>query len=58
MLAPRLQRFLSRYPLLSLEISVSNHREEMMTGVDVAVRFGPTEPSSLIARKLVETRIY
>jgi DNA-binding transcriptional LysR family regulator len=29
----------------------------MMTGVDVAVRFGPTEPSSLIARKLVETRV-
>jgi len=56
-LAPGLQRFLGRYPLLSLEISVSNHREEMMTGVDVAVRFGPTEPSSLIARKLFETRI-
>ena len=56
-LAPHLQRFLSRYPLLSLEINVSNYREEMMTGVDVAVRFGPTEPSSLIARKLVETRI-
>jgi len=29
----------------------------MMTGVDVAVRFGPTEPSSLVARKLLETRV-
>jgi len=28
-----------------------------MTGVDVAVRFGPTQPSSLIARKLLETRV-
>ena len=54
---PRLPQFLSRYPLLSLEIGVSNHREEMMTGVDVAVRFGPTEPSSLVARKLLETRV-
>jgi len=56
-LAPRVQRFLSRYPLVSLEISVSNYREEMMTGVDVAVRFGPPEPSSLIARRLIETRV-
>jgi len=56
-LAPRLQRLLSRYPQLSLEIGVSNYREEMMTGVDVAVRFGPTEPSSLVARKLTETRV-
>ena len=56
-LAPRLREFLSRYPSLSVELGVSNYREEMMTGVDVAVRFGPTEPSSLIARKLVETRV-
>jgi len=56
-LAPRLRQFLGRYPSLSVEVGVSNYREEMMTGVDVAVRFGPTEPSSLIARKLVETRV-
>ena len=28
-----------------------------MTGVDVAVRFGPADASSLIARKLLETPI-
>ena len=28
-----------------------------MAGIDVAIRFGPPEPSSLIARKLLETRI-
>lgn len=56
-LAPRLPEFLRRYPLLTLDVTVSNHREEMMTGVDVAVRFGPTEDSSLIARKLLETRV-
>jgi DNA-binding transcriptional LysR family regulator len=46
-----------QYPLLSVEMTVSNHREEMMTGADVAIRFGPTDDSSLIARKLLETRV-
>ena len=56
-LAPKLQRFLVRYPLLSVDFSTSNYREEMMTGVDVAVRFGPPDASSLIVRKLLETPI-
>ena len=56
-LAPKLQQFLVRYPLLSVDFSTSNYREEMMTGVDVAVRFGPPDESSLIVRKLLETRI-
>jgi DNA-binding transcriptional LysR family regulator len=57
MLAAGLQRFLARYPLLLLDFSTSNCREEMMTGVDVAVRFGPPDASSLIVRKLLETPI-
>jgi DNA-binding transcriptional LysR family regulator len=57
LLASRLQQFLARYPLLSVDLSTSNYREEMMTGVDVAVRFGPPDQSSLIVRKLLETRI-
>ncbi|MBZ9758153.1 LysR family transcriptional regulator [Mesorhizobium sp. ESP6-5] len=56
-LAPNLQLFLGRYPLLSLDLIVSNHREEMMTGVDVAVRFGPADGASLVARKILETRV-
>src|ERR1700738_3227319 len=56
-LASKLQQFLSRYPLLSVDLSTSNYREEMMTGVDVAVRFGPPDESSLIVRKLLETRV-
>jgi DNA-binding transcriptional LysR family regulator len=56
-LAPDLQRFLVRHPLLSVDFSTSNYREEMMTGMDVAVRFGPPDASSLIARKLLETRV-
>jgi DNA-binding transcriptional LysR family regulator len=57
-LAPRLPELLARHPMLSVELLVSNHREEMMRGgVDLAVRFGPPDPSSLIARKLLETHI-
>jgi DNA-binding transcriptional LysR family regulator len=56
-LAARLQEFLLRHPLLSLDLLTSNYREEMMTGVDVAVRFGPPDSSSLIARKLLDTRV-
>lgn len=57
-LAPRLPALLARHPLLSVELLVSNHREEMMAGgVDLALRFGPPDPSALIARKLLETRI-
>jgi DNA-binding transcriptional LysR family regulator len=56
-LAPNLQRFLGEYPLLSVNLIVSNHREEMMTGVDVAVRFGLADGVSLVARKILETRV-
>ncbi|MBX5203306.1 LysR family transcriptional regulator [Rhizobium sp. NZLR1] len=56
-LAATLQQFLVRYPLLSVDLFTSNYREEMMAGVDVAVRFGPPDGSSLIVRKLLETPI-
>jgi DNA-binding transcriptional LysR family regulator len=56
-LAPGLQQFMARYPQLSVDLMTSNHREEMMTGVDVAIRFGPPDDSSLIARKLLDTSI-
>jgi DNA-binding transcriptional LysR family regulator len=48
---------MARHPLLSVDLMTSNYREEMMTGVDVAIRFGPPDTSSLIARKLLETSI-
>lgn len=56
-LAPRLHAFLDRHPALSLELVVSNHREAMMTGIDVAIRFGPPDGAMLIARKILETRV-
>lgn len=57
-LAPRLPEFTARHPALSLDLIVSNHREQMMSaGVDLALRFGPPDDSALIARKLLETRV-
>ena len=56
-LAPRLPLFLDRHPHLSVELTVSNWREDMMIGTDVAVRFGPPDMASLISRKLLETRV-
>jgi DNA-binding transcriptional LysR family regulator len=56
-LSPYLPRFMAKYPLLSVDLTTSNYREEMMTGVDVAVRFGSPDIASLITRKLFETRV-
>jgi DNA-binding transcriptional LysR family regulator len=56
-LAPHLPQFMARYSNLVVELTTTNYREEMMTGVDVAVRFGPPDISSLIARKLLDTPI-
>jgi DNA-binding transcriptional LysR family regulator len=57
-LAPRLRGFLDTYPQLSLELLVRDMLGDLVSeGFDVAVRFGEPEPSSLIARKLLETRI-
>ena len=58
-LAPRLSGFLAAHPLLSLELLVRDSLGDLVSeGVDVAVRFGEPEPSSLITRKLLETRIF
>jgi len=57
-LGPHLPDFLAAYPELSIELLVRDTIGDMVgEGVDVAVRFGEPEPSSLIARKLMETRI-
>ncbi len=58
-LAPRLHAFMDRHPALTLELMTRDALGDMISeGFDVAVRFGEPEPSSLIARKLLETRIF
>jgi DNA-binding transcriptional LysR family regulator len=57
-LAPRLPEFLTRHPMLELEVFTRDTVGELVAdGVDVAVRFGPPAAPSLIARKLLDTRI-
>jgi DNA-binding transcriptional LysR family regulator len=57
-LAPRLPLLLARHPELSLEVVVRDTPGDLVAeGMDVAVRFGEIGPPSLIARKLLETRI-
>ena len=57
MFAPHVCEFLSLYPDLSLELIAKDQLGDLVgDGFDVAVRFGTPPDSSLMARKLLETR--
>jgi DNA-binding transcriptional LysR family regulator len=57
-IGPRVTRFLSENSSMSLDVTVRDRLGDMVAeGFDVAVRFGEPEPSSLITRKLLETRV-
>ena len=56
-LAPHINDFLQHYPDISLELVVRDQLGDMVSeGFDIAVRFGHPPSSSLVARKLLETR--
>jgi DNA-binding transcriptional LysR family regulator len=58
MLAGHLGEFLERHPELSLELTTREHLGDLVAdGIDLTMRFGEPQPSSSIARKLIETRI-
>jgi DNA-binding transcriptional LysR family regulator len=57
-LAPRVGKFLAAHPELSLEILGRDRLGDLVAdGFDAALRFGEPEPSSLIARRLLDTRV-
>lgn len=57
-LGPALDRFMSSYPELQLDLFTSNQLGDLVAdGVDLALRFGHPASSSLVARKLLETRV-
>ena len=57
-LAGRLGGFVERYPELDLELITREHVGDLVgEGIDVAVRFGEPANASLVARKLVDTRV-
>jgi DNA-binding transcriptional LysR family regulator len=57
-LARSLGGFLEHHPALSLELITREHVGDLVIdGIDVAMRFGEPPASSVIARKLIQTRI-
>ena len=58
LLSPHIGRFLDLYPELSLELSAREQLGDLVAdGFDVAVRFGDPPSSSLVARRLIDTRM-
>ena len=58
LLAPQIGSFLNRYPELSLELITRDSLGDLIgEGFDAAVRFGDPPTSSLVVRKVLETRI-
>lgn len=50
--------FMQQHPALRLEVTLSDRAVDLVEdGVDVAIRIGRLEPSSLVARRLATTRI-
>lgn len=57
-LGPRLGAFLESYPQLRLELLTTDRLGDLVAdGFDLAVRFGQPRPSTLVARKLLDTRM-
>lgn len=57
-LGPQLGGFLAAHPELELELVIGDRAGNLVTeGFDAAVRFGDLPPSTLVARKLLQTRI-
>ena len=57
-IGPRIGPFLRAHPALDLDLVVRDHLGDLVgDGFDCAVRFGDPEPSTLVARRLAETRV-
>jgi DNA-binding transcriptional LysR family regulator len=58
LLAPHLGRFLDLYPEVSLELITRSELGDLVSeGFDLAIRFAELPSSSLVARRLLETRV-
>jgi DNA-binding transcriptional LysR family regulator len=57
-LGPQLSRFLKQFAALKLELITRDRLGDLVAeGFDLAIRFGEPRPSTLIARKLLDTRV-
>jgi len=58
MIVPRLKTFLSRYPQIKVDLMMSDHFVNLVEeGVDVAIRIGTNQDTSLIAERIGTTRL-
>ncbi|MDK9759643.1 LysR family transcriptional regulator [Vibrio sp. D173a] len=58
-LAPLLHQFLALYPQVELELMLTNQKLDLIdSGVDVAIRLGRLEDSSLVAKRLSQRQLY
>jgi DNA-binding transcriptional LysR family regulator len=58
MIGPQLSRFLKRFPELKLELIARDRLDDLVAeGFDLAIRFGEPRPSTLVVRKLLDTRV-
>ncbi len=58
-LAPLLNQFLEHYPQVDLELILTNQKLDLLeAGIDIALRLGRLEPSTLIARRLASRQLY
>lgn len=57
LLAPLLPRFLEAYPMIQVDLRLTNGTlENLAPGSDLGIRYGLGAPSSLVTRKLATTR--
>lgn len=58
LMGPRLAAFLAAYPEMSVDLVVRADLGDIVAdGFDAAIRSGEPEPSSLVARRILETRV-
>jgi DNA-binding transcriptional LysR family regulator len=58
-LGPALGGFLERHPALAVELRTRDDLGDLVgDGFDLALRFGHPQPSSLVARKLLDLRVF
>ncbi|MGR5236326.1 LysR family transcriptional regulator [Vibrio alfacsensis] len=58
-LSPLLHQFLEKYPQVNLELNLTNQKLDLIEqGVDVAIRLGRLQDSSLVAKRLSSRQLY
>lgn len=58
-LAPLLHQFLEKYPQVDLDLNLTNKKLDLIEmGVDVAIRLGRLQDSSLVAKRLSSRQLY